>query len=956
MINFPSRNSMRRLVGGALLLTSSGSLVRAQSAVPMADGSAAIPLPEHPRPDFQRPDWVNLNGTWSFKFDGANTGEGSRWFDQPLGAPHAIKVPFSWGAPLSGVADSADIGWYQRTIQVPSSWRGNRVYLVVGASDWKTSVWLDGTKVGDHQGGYTPFSVELTPSAKFGAAQRLTLRVDDSPHAFKLEGKQGYGKARGLWQTVYLEARGADPLQYVHFTPDIAGGRVRVEARLQEPAPKAMSLRLAFTKGADSIVNAGVTLPAPVVQSIAAGARTVNFDIAIPNARLWSPDDPYLYEVAMTLAGAGVATDSVHSYFGMREISVVNLPGTSIPYVALNGKPVYMQLSLDQAYHPQGFYTFPTDSILRNEILQARLIGLTGLREHIKIEAPRKLYWADKLGVLMMADVPNWWGPPDSASFAEHDYAMREMIERDFNHPSVFSWVTYNEAWGILSKVNGRDVYTPETQQNVIRSWRLAKQLDPTRLVEDNSPCCGRGHTDTDLNSWHEYLPGFDWERRVSIISDSTFPGSPWNFEKGYAQKRQPMFNSEFGNVWGYKGSSGDVDWSWDYHLAVNAFRRHPKISGWLYTELDDVINEWNGYWRADRTKKETGMGELVPGMTLNDLHSPYYVVVGNEMGTKTRAGETVQVPLFASFLTDSRAHGDSLTLRFELYGWNALGEKKTWSNATRRIAYHPWQAESLAPQSVTMPTETAVAVFATSLEDASGVVLQHNFTTFVVNGGAATELRNADGRRVVLSRVNPASYSAAQWSRKSWNVMDSLKVNGAGSGFVEYRIPWPAGVKASDVAAASFIVEASAKRLLGKDRDTLAKDNGDYMRGGGLQDPGRNRNAYPMTGETTFPSAITVRINGEQAGRYPLADDPADHRGILSWASQTRDGYLREAGSYGELVRVPLSPAALAKAARDGAVVVRLEVDGGMPGGLAIYGAHFGRYPVDPSVAFIMR
>ncbi|CAN5922202.1 hypothetical protein BH11GEM2_BH11GEM2_21710 [soil metagenome] len=956
MIIVPSPISMRRLFAGALVLTSSASFLGAQSAVRMSDASAPIPLPEHPRPDFQRAVWVNLNGTWHFKFDAANSGEGNRWFDTALSAPQDIRVPFSWGAPLSGVADSADIGWYQRTVRVPAAWRGKRVYLVVGASDWRTSVWLDGTKVGEHQGGYTPFSVELTPSAKFGVDQRVTLRVDDTPHPFKLEGKQGYGKARGIWQTVYLEARGTDPLQYVHFTPDIARGRVRVEARLQEPAPKAMSLGLAFTKGADSIVNAGVALPAPVVHAVAAGARTVTFDVAIPNVRLWSTDDPYLYEVALALSGAGQATDSVNSYFGMREISVVNLPGTSIPYVALNGKPVYLQLSLDQAYHPKGFYTFPTDSLLRNEILQARQIGLSGLREHIKIEAPRKLYWADRLGVLMMADVPNWWGPPDSVSFAEHDYAMRQMIERDYNHPSVFSWIAYNEAWGIVSKVNGKDVYTPETQQNVIRSVRLAKQLDPTRLVEDNSPCCGRGHTETDLNSWHEYLPGYQWEKRVSIVSDSTFGGSPWNFEKGYAQKQQPMFNSEFGNVWGYKGSSGDVDWSWDYHLAVNAFRRHPKLSGWLYTELDDVINEWNGYWRADRTKKETGMGGLAPGMTLNDLHSPFYVVVGSELSAKVRAGETIQVPLYASFLTDSRAHGDSLTLKFELHGWNALGEQKTWSSSSRRIAYHPWLTEELSPETVTMPNETAVAVLSTRLEDANGSVLQRNFTTFVVDGGEASEVRNADGRRVVLARVSPASYSAAQWSRKSWTVMDSLKVNGAGSGFVEYRIPWPAGLKVSDIAAASFIVEASAKRLLGKDRDTTAKDNGDYMRGGGLQDPSRNRNAYPMTGETAFPSVITVRVNGEPAGRYELADDPADHRGILSWSSQVRDGYLREAGSYGQLVRVPLSAATIATAARDGVIVVRMEVDGAMPGGLAIYGAHFGRYPVDPTVAFILR
>src|SRR5882762_2851976 len=143
--------------------------------------------------------------------------------------------------------------------------------------------------------------------------------------------------------------------------------------------------------------------------------------------------------------------------------------------------------------------------------------------------------------------------------------------------------------------------------------YRDAKTLDPTRLVEDNSPCCGRGHTETDINSWHDYLPGWAWENRDGMVSDSTHPGSSWNFEAGYRQGSQPNINSEFGNVWGYEGSTGDVDWSWDYHRAVNAFRRHPRIAGWLYTELHDVINEWNGYWRFDRSEKETGLGELVP-------------------------------------------------------------------------------------------------------------------------------------------------------------------------------------------------------------------------------------------------------------------------------------------------------------------------------------------------------
>ena len=909
--------------------------------------AAPIPLPEHPRPDFMRAEWENLNGVWRFRFDSANAGERLRWFTAPLSGPRPITVPFSWGAPLSGVPDAADIGWYERTIQVPSSWKGRRVFLVVGASDWRTSAWLDGSTLGEHQGGYTPFSMEITRLVKAGVAQRLTMRVDDSPHPFKLEGKQGYGKARGIWQTVYLEARGTDPLDYVHFTPDINKGVVTVHARLADAAPQDITLRLAFTNAAGA--------PA-VSRRIARGEREVRFDMSLPGARLWSLDDPFLHEVTATVAGAGIATDSVHTYFGMRTISVVNLPGTTYPYVAINGTPVYLQLALDQAYHPTGFYTFPSDSFTRMEILKARQIGLNGLREHIKIETPRKLYWADRLGVLIMADVPNWWGPPTDTAFREHDNAMRDMIERDYNHPAIFSWISYNETWGLVSKTNGKDQYLPATQQRVIESVQLAKSLDATRLVEDNSPCCGWGHTLTDINSWHNYLGGWQWDDLLKKASDSTFAGSPWNFERGYTQARQPMMNSEFGNVWGYEGSTGDVDWSWDYHMAVDAFRRHPKLAGWLYTEHHDVINEWNGYWRFDRSTKETGVGALVEGMSLRDFHSPYYVATGNELSQATRPGQTVHVPLWASFLAGDRPAGDSLTLRAELYGWNSIGERRVYSTSTRRVPFTPFMSEALAPMPVTMPNEPAVVVLALRLEDASGVVLHHNFTTFVVEDTAPATMSLADGRTARVSRVAAANYADARWTDKTWKVLDGLKVDGAGSGFFEYRIAWPAGLARGDVSEASFIVEASAKRLNGKDRDSTTRDNGDYMRGGGLQDPSRNRNSYPMTGATPYPSAVTVRMNGLVAGQYELTDDPADHRGILSWYAQKRDKFLREAGSYGQLLRVTVPPSALDTGARTGAIVVRLEVSDALPGGLAIYGAKFGRYPVDPSVVFVMK
>ncbi|HEV2672493.1 MAG TPA: glycoside hydrolase family 2 TIM barrel-domain containing protein [Gemmatimonadales bacterium] len=907
----------------------------------------SIPLPEHPRPDFQRAEWLNLNGRWRFAFDAHDEGVRLGWVNGTLPGMREIVVPFSWGAPLSGVPDSANIAWYARRITVPASWRGRRVFLVFGACDWHTTVWLDRKKVGEHQGGYTPFSFELRGARPGGGPHRLAVRVDDTPHPFKLEGKQGYGPAHGMWQTVYLEARGTAPIAAVHFTPwhDLAG--VRIDVHLLAPAPRALDLRVVFTNRSGQPAFTG---------RIPSGAQAAQLDVPLPHAHRWSLDDPFLHYVTVSVSAGTLIEDRVRTYFGMRTVSVADVPGTNYPYVAINGTPVFLQLALDQAYHPTGYYTFPTDSILRDEVLRARQIGLNGLREHVKIETPRKLYWADRLGVLIMADIPNWWGPPDSEAFDEHDVALRGMIDRDYNHPAIFTWVLFNEAWGLLSKDGGNERYLPATQARVARDYALAKSLDSTRLVEDNSPCCGRGHTETDLNSWHEYLPGWRWEHRVERISDSTYPGSQWNFETPWRQVRQPMLNSEFGNVWGYEGSTGDVDWSWDYHRAVNAFRRHPKLAGWLYTEHHDVINEWNGYWRFDRSRKEPGFAAIVDSMTLRDLHAPLYIAVGDsELSRTVRPGERVEVPLYASFLTGA-AHGDSLTLRTELHGWNTLGEEKSYGSSSRRIPYRPWMSEPLSPLSVKMPDEPAVIVLATMLEDDRGTTLHHNFTTFVVEGPAPDRVRLADGRRARIARVPATAVGDAHWTLKQWTVLGDHKVNGAGSGYFEYRIPWPAGLDSGAVESATFIVEASAKRLNGKDRDSSTAENGDYMRGGGFHDPSRNPNSYPMTGEHPFPSAVTVRVNGVVAGRFPLADDPADSRGILSWQAQPHDGHLYEAGSYGEFLRVALPAQAVSAAAGAGEIVVRLDVAESLPGGLAIYGARFGRYPVDPTVVFVLR
>src|SRR5205823_5517315 len=232
------------------------------------------------------------------------------------------------------------------------------------------------------------------------------------------------------------------------------------------------------------------------------------------------------------------------------------------------------------------------------------------------------------------------------------------------------------------------------------------------------------------------------------------------------------------------------------------------------------VVNEWNGYWRYDRSAKETGLGELVDGMSLRDLHAPVYVVVGDSLSQTVAAGAEVQVPLYASFLTANKTWGDSLTLRAQLSGWDALGQQRVYSETTRHVPYHPWMTGPLDPLRVTMPNGPAVLVLAVRLEDGAGTVLHRNFCTFVVEGAPPPEVQLDDGRRARLVSIDPARFDSAAWTLKQWNVMDGLKVNGAGAGFFEYRVAWPSGIQLADLDSAVFVAEVSSKELFGKDRE----------------------------------------------------------------------------------------------------------------------------------------
>lgn len=890
-----------------------------------------IPLPEHPRPDFERPNWLNINGLWEFEFDSLNVGVNKNWQNGKTTFSKKINVPFPWGSALSGVKDEADFAWYKRTIRVPKSWEKQRTFLTIGASDWETTVWLDGVLVGKHQGGYTPFSFELTANVKYDTPQNVVIRVDDKRRDFTLYGKQGYGNARGIWQTIYLEARGNTYLDAVHFTPDIDKNVVKAEVYLSNEITADADITFRIKTPGLEIVSKNI---------ITKNKDKMAFEIAIPNARLWTLEDPYLYETEIN-----IKDDVIKSYFGMRKISVVNLPNTEYPYIALNNQPVYLQLTLDQSYHPEGFYTFPSDAFMKNEIQLCKDIGLNGLRTHIKIDIPRKLYWADKLGLLVMADLPNSWGEPEEKMQAESERTLREMIKRDYNHPAIFSWITFNETWGLRTKVmeNGKesDVYLPETQNWVASMYYLAKSLDPTRLVEDNSICCGRGHTETDINSWHEYLPGWAWEEHLANIDKNTFEGSTHHFEKGFTQGNQPNINSECGNVWGYDGSTGDVDWSWDYHRMMNTFRKYPKVAGWLYTEHHDVINEWNGYWRFDRSKKFTGLNELVTGMTDKDFHSAFYLSTGNDICKTLQGGETLEVPLYISVMSGKSLKDNQLIVEYETEYMDKTGSTKALTKGKMPFDYQPWMQKQLNPLKIQVPEMAGLGIVKLILKDSEGNVLHHNFIHFVVKS-------NQNQPNVTIIEVKPKDFKKSAWSQKTWNVMDGMKVNGTGKGYFEYQIPIVKSVDVSKSKESYVLFEAAAKQLFDKDKSADFDTNQDYMLGAKVS-PHKNPNAYPMTDEKMSPSVISIFINGQKVKTVTLADDPADHRGVLSWHNQLKDKKLREAGSYGYLVKIPISKSELKKAAQQGFVTLKIQTEG--EGGLAIYGEDFGRYPINPSL-----
>ncbi len=878
-----------------------------------AQAQPAIPKPSHPSPDRRRFRWLNLNGEWEFSFD-------RPVFDR------RIVVPFSWAAPLSGIAeDRKGVAYYRRTLVYQPV--EDRLFLIFGAVDYDCEVWINDQPAGAHRGGYARFELDVTPYWRREGGNTIVIKAtdDDLPH--QTYGKQGYGNCRGIWQTVWLEERPA--LYLDHFTiRTLIDGTVTIDCELA---------------GEGELLD--ITASFGAYQAAAANGR---ISLKISEPQLWTPDSPHLYEGSLTVAsrlGDRPAIDCVQTYFGIREVGTARCDADGHPYITLNRQPVYLNGTLDQSFNPQGFFTLPSDEEAAEEIRRMKRIGLNLARIHIKPEEPLKLYYADKLGLLIMADLPCWWGEPNDQARSLFEAQMTEHVRRDINHPAIIYWVVFNETWGLLHKITRPDgtttsVYQPETQDWVRQCYRRVKQLDPTRLVEDNSPC-RNDHVETDVNTWHFYANGYTKVKQV--IDDFTagaYSGSTANFIGGNTCGDVPAINSECGNVWGIQGSAGDSDISWHYKYMLNEFRLHDRLGGFIFTEFHDVVNEFNGYYRIDNSAKHFGYGGLVPGMSLTDLHAADFLAYDAPPMSTVLPGETRYVPLFVSSFSTAR-HNRPMLVRWELALTDRTGQTAITSQGELSIRYNRFGRTKLADLPVTMPPRQGVAILRLYLVTGDGQILMRNFVQYDVRTDDP-----AAGPAESLS-LEP-SLGSGDGFRRTWLVQGGSKLNSIGNGSVRFMVNKQDIPGLSPDTAIEVRFEASARAPMSKDlpdATAVRQSEGSYMLGYRV-DRGANPNSFFMTDDSCEASELTLEAEDFRIGEFRLPDCPADSRGCLSWHCQAADDRLDEAGSYGYFCRAAI-PAAIVRQLPE-----RFSLTFRATQGLSLFGRRSGRYPVAVDLA----
>ena len=533
-------------------------------------------LPEYPRPQMVRERWLNLNGLWDYAITAKEAGRPGDWDGQ-------ILVPFAVESALSGAGrpvGSAKALWYRRTVSVPRDWRGGRVLLHFGAVDWECTVWINGLESGTHRGGYDPFTLDITGALKRGAKQEIALRVfdpTDDDNSAIARGKQVmkphgifYTAVTGIWQTVWLEPV-ADPyIVRLKAVPDIDAAVLAIEAELAGEID-GTRLRVTVSRGQEIVSESELPADGPA-------------SLEIPRPRLWSPSDPALYDIRVTLSKDGRAVDEVRSYAGMRKIAL-GKDARGVNRLFLNNEPLFEFGPLDQGWWPDGLYTAPTDAALRYDVETIKALGLNMLRKHVKVEPERLYYWCDTLGLLVWQDMPSALYKREAltaealaARDAQFEGEWRSIMDALGNHPSIVMWVPFNEGWGQY-----------DTER--IAAW--TKRYDPSRLVNNASGWTDKGAGDVcDVHSY----PGPDMppleEARASVLGEFGGLGLPLTGHLWQAE----------GN-WGYRNFDDTRAFETRYTDLIEAL--YPLVDKGLaaavYTQTSDCEIEVNGLMTYDR-------------------------------------------------------------------------------------------------------------------------------------------------------------------------------------------------------------------------------------------------------------------------------------------------------------------------------------------------------------------